>query len=169
MMGKGTRPDMEGDLRHVYSPRPLSALVPAVTQAAFRKRSPAASQVMADWRLIVGPDLAAATEPRRLSRGVLTIGCAGPVAMELQYLAAALMDRINLHLGSPVVTQLKFIQVSLDFPVIAKPASIAPAVIAQAEAAVADLPDGDLRAALAALGRAVLAGKTPSTDAGGKR
>jgi hypothetical protein len=124
---------------------------------------------MADWPLIVGPDLARATTPRRLLRGVLTIGCAGPVAMELQYLAAALMNRINAHLGGSVVTQLKFVQVSLDFPSPPQPASLAPAVIAAAEAAVAGMPDGDLRTALAALGRAVLAGKEASTRPGTKR
>ena len=160
---------MEDDVRHVYGPRPVGVLVPAVTREAFRKRSPAAAQVMADWAAIVGPELARATSPRRLVRGVLTIGCAGPVAMELQYLAAELMNRINAHLGSSLVTQLKFVQVSLDFPALAKPAAIAPAVIAAADAAVADLPDGELRTALAALGRAVLAGKDGSTSKAGKR
>lgn len=144
-------------------------MMPAVTREAFRKKSPAAAQVMADWATIVGPDLARSTTPKRLIRGTLTIGCAGPVAMELQYLAAELMNRINAHLGSSLVTQLKFVQVSLDFPTIPKPAAIAPAVIAAAEGAVADLPDGDLRAALAALGRAVLAGKDVSTTGSIKR
>lgn len=162
-MVRDTRPDMEDDPRHVYGPRPVGTMIPAVTRAAFRKRSPAAAQLMADWALVVGPELARATQPRRLVRGVLTIGCAGPVAMELQYLAAELTNRINVHLGGSVVTQLKFIQISLDFPALRKPAAIAPAVAAAAEAAVADLPDGDLRAALAALGRAVLAGKDDST------
>jgi hypothetical protein len=167
---------MEGDSRHVYrsrpfsdGPRPVGAMVPALTREAFRKRSPAAAQVMADWAAIVGPELARATAPRRLTRGTLTIGCAGPVAMELQYLAAELTSRINAHLGSAVVTQLKFLQVSLDFPVPPKPVAIAPAVIAAAEAAVADLPEGDLRTALAALGRAVLAGKEVSTAPSRKR
>ena len=39
---------MEDDVRHVYGPRPVGVLVPAVTREAFRKRSPAAAQVMAD-------------------------------------------------------------------------------------------------------------------------
>ncbi len=165
MTDEDTRPDMTGDSRHVYGPRPVGAVMPALTREAFRKRSPATAQVMMDWAVIVGPELARATLPRRLSRGTLTIACAGPVAMELQYLGSELISRINGHLGSTVVTQLKFQQVSLDFPVVPKPVVIAPAVIAAAEAAVADLPEGELRAALAALGRAVLAGKQPSTQA----
>ena len=164
-----TRADMKDDARRVHGALPVGALVPALTREAFRKRSPAAAQLMLDWAAIVGPELARATSPKRLLRGILTIGCAGPVAMELQYLAAALINRINAHLGATVVTQLKFMQVSLVVPALAKPAAIAPAVSAAAEAAVAELPDGDLRTALAALGRAVLAGKDRSTGAGRKR
>ena len=160
---------MEDDARYVYGPRPVGTMIPAVTREAFRKRSPAAAQLMADWAIVVGPELARATAPKRLTRGILTIGCAGPVAMELQYLAVELMNRINAHLGASVVTQLKFMQVSLDFPALRKPAAIAPAVIAAADAAVSDLPEGDLRSALAALGRAVLSGKDVSTTSSLKR
>lgn len=159
MAGKDTTTDMEDPARHVYGPRPVGTMIPSVTREAFRKRSPAAAQLMADWGMIVGPELSRATEPKRLTRGVLTIGCTGPVAMELQYLTAELMNRINAHLGATVVTQLKFMQVSRDFPRLDTPAAIAPAVVAAAEAAVADVPEGELRAALSALGRAVLAGK----------
>ena len=154
---------MEDDARHVYGPRPVGTMIPSVTREAFRKRSPAAAQLIADWQIVVGPELARATTPKRLTRGVLTIGCAGPVAMELQYLAAELMNRINAHLGSSVVTQLKFMQISVDFPTLRKAAAIAPAIVAAAEAAVGDVPEGDLRTALTALGRAVLAGKDGST------
>lgn len=166
---RDTRPDMEDDPRHVYGPRPVGTMIPALTREAFRKRSPAATQIMVDWATIVGPNLARATTPRRLSRGVLTIGCTGPVAMELQYLAAELMNRINAHVGSSTVSQLKFMQVSLDFPLMRQPAAIAPAVAAAAEAAVSTLPVGELRGALAALGRAVLAGTMGSTPPGGNR
>jgi hypothetical protein len=169
MAVKDTRPDMEDDARHVYGPRPVGSMIPALTREAFRKRSPAAAQLIADWPIIVGPELARSTAPKRLVRGVLTIGCAGPVAMELQYLAAELMNRINAHLGASVVTQLKFIQVSMNFPALRAPATVAPAIVAAAEAAVAHLPDGDLRTALAALGRAVLAGKDGSTAPPRKR
>ena len=169
MVSKDTRGDMEGEARFVYGPRALGTMVPGLTREAFRKRSPAAAQVMMDWPVIVGPELARVTTPKRLTRGVLTIGCAGPVAMELQYLAGELMNRINAHLGSSLITQLKFQQVSLDFPAAPKPVTIAPAVVAAAEAAVADIPEGDLRTARAALGRAVLAGKTPSTPTGSRR
>jgi hypothetical protein len=169
MVVRVTDEGMQDESRHVYGPRPVGTMIPALTREAFRKRSPAGAQLMADWPVVVGPELARVTAPKRLSRGVLTIGCAGPVAMELRYLGAELMARINGHLGAAVVTQLKFIQVSLDFPASGAPAAIAPAVVAAAEAAVADLPDGELRAALASLGRAVLAGKERWTTRGIER
>jgi hypothetical protein len=146
--------------RHVYGPRPLGALVPKVARPAFRAMGPGTGQVMADWDSIVGPLLAGVSVPRRLAAGTLTIACAGPVAMELQYYATELMSRINTHLGSTTVRTLRFVQTTSVAPrAPPPPPPIPPAVIAAAEHAVAALPEGELRAALAALGRAVLAGE----------
>jgi len=96
--------------RHVYGPRPIGALVPGLTRAAFKQRAPAAAQVMADWDSIVGPALAAVTTPRRLTGGTLTLACAGPVALELQHLAGQVLDRVNAHLGRRLVERLRFVQ-----------------------------------------------------------
>ncbi len=93
-----------------YVALPLAQLVPGVTRAAFAKRSPAGAGVMADWVAIVGARLAAVTQPRRLTRGVLTVSCAGPVAMELAHLQGALIERINTHAGAGVVVGLRFTQ-----------------------------------------------------------
>lgn len=148
------------EARHVWGPRPVGALVPAIARPAFRKRAPAAAQVMADWAAIVGPRLAERTAPRRLSVGKLTIACTGPVAMELQHLAPQLIARINTHLGSAIVERLGFVQATDS----AEPSRVAvretrpltPADERRVEAAVAGLPPGDLRDALAALSRSVL-------------
>jgi hypothetical protein len=64
------------------------------------------------------------------------------------------MARINGHLGRVAVTRLRFVQ---DAPAaLPRPRPPRPAAVAQARAAVAGLPEGDLRDALEALGRAVL-------------
>lgn len=140
--------------RHVYGSRPVGALVPRLTRPAFRKRAPATAQVLADWSAIVGPAIAAVTVPKRLSAGTLTIACSGPIAMELQHLAAELIGRINGHLGKPVVSGLRFVQTGLAVPAVHAPEE------PPAETPAIDLPEGELRDALAALGRAVMA---PST------
>jgi hypothetical protein len=148
--------------RHVYGPRPIGALVPTLTRPVFRSHSAAAAQVMLDWPAIVGPMLAQVTQPRRLSDRTLTIACAGPVAMELQHMALELVTRINTHLGPNTVRSLRFLQVGA-FPQPIVPPRPPPRAVAAAEAAVGNMPEGDLRAALVALGSAVMAGHKPST------
>jgi hypothetical protein len=114
---------------------------------------------MADWTGIVGPLLASVSAPRRLSGSTLTISCSGPVAIELQHYAVELIERINIHLGSPTVRALRFVQTGLPGPHPAvPPVRVSPAAAAAAESAVSALPEGELREALAALGRVVLAG-----------
>jgi hypothetical protein len=152
---------MTGQARFVYGPRPIGSLVPAVTKPVYRRQSPASAQIMADWEIIVGPKVAAMTVPRRLNRGVLTIGCAGPAAMDLHYMGVEVINRINSHLGGKPVHSLKFTQAGMprQGPL---PAARPPEALIEAEAAVADLPDGDLKAALVALGSVVIGrGKHP--------
>ena len=144
----------DGDKRHVYGPRQISALVPGLVRPAFRARAPATAQVLADWEAIVGPAIAAVTTPRKLFSGALTIACSGPMALELQHLSEQLMARINAHLGRITVTRLRLVQ---DFAAPAPPPlRPRPAVVAAREA-VAGLAPGALRDALERLGQAVLA------------
>ena len=112
MAVKDTKSGMAAPPRHVYGPRPVGALVPGLTRAAFRRRAPGTAQVLADWSSIVGPALAAVTLPRRLGAGTLTIACSGPIAMELQHLSGELIARINTALGPGVVKTLRFLQVA---------------------------------------------------------
>ncbi len=143
-------------------PRPLGAVVPGLTKPAFRKHHPAAAQVVLDWDIIVGPKVASMTVPRRLERGVLTIACTGPVAMDLHYVGIELINRINTHLGGQPVHSLRFTQAGMPRKPIRTPVA-PPEAVLEAEAAVADLPEGELRSALAALGRVVIGRSKQST------
>ena len=147
----------DDDKRHIYGPRAVSALLPALVRPAFRKRNPAAAQVVADWEAIVGPALAAVSTPRKLFGGTLAIGCAGPMALELQHLSDALIARINGHLGRIAVSRLRFVQDPPQLVAIV-PRPPKQALLAAREA-VAGLPEGPLREALEKLGRVVLAGR----------
>jgi hypothetical protein len=140
--------------RRTYSTLPLAQLVPGVTRPAFRKRSPAGAELMADWANVVGARLAVATEPRRLTRGQLTIACAGPMAMELQHLAAELIDRINTYAGTKLVDRLRFVQDHVAAP----PATV-PNPRRVAIEPVAELPAGALNDALAGLLAAIRGNK----------
>ena len=137
--------------RHPYGPRPIGALVATIARPAFKKRAPAATQVLSDWDEIVGPDFAALTAPRRLSGGSLTLSCSGPTALELQHLSDQLVARVNGYLGREVVVRLRFVQ---D----ASPAPARPPLPKRRRAKpvrVHGLPPGPLHDALIALGHAV--------------
>jgi hypothetical protein len=170
MTGDDTKPRMPVTQRHVYGPRPVSALIPGLTRPAYRRRAPATAQVLADWETIVGPTLSRVTIPKRLHGGTLAIACPGPVAVELQHQAAGLLERINAHVGRAVVERLRFVQAVAPQTVEALPSSSSQAAEAAEDRAVASLPQGELRDALASLGRAVLAARPkPATPSGRKR
>ena len=138
--------------RFYGGPRSIGALLPAVTRPAFRSRSGAAAQLMADWPAIVGPSLAAVSTPRGLNRTTLTLACAGPIALELQHLAGQLAERINAHYGRTMVEQFRFVQAAVSSAAVAagRPKT-APAPPVE----VPGMEDGPLRDALAALGGVV--------------
>jgi hypothetical protein len=171
MAGDDTGRDMTKVAQPVHGPRPIASLVPVVARKAFsRASSPGVAQLMEAWTAIVGPALAAVTAPRSLIQGNLTIGCSGPVAMELQHLSTELISRINRSVGGQSVRRLRCVQTlaarGAAWPSPRLSAATEPEATSDA---VAHLPEGPLRAALAALGRAVLAestsrlGKQPRT------
>jgi len=146
--------------RRNWSPRALGSILPHVTKPAFAKRAAPAVRLILDWPEIVGPALAAQTEPRRLSVGTLTIACTGPVALELQHLAPQLIERINAHCGplrsgrdlrfddgSILVKKIRILQ----DPSILRPVTPA-ARPAPLPVTVPDMKEGELQAVLARLG-----------------
>lgn len=135
--------------RRAYAARALGELVPGLTRAAYKRRSPAGALLMSDWAAIVGPRLSAQTQPRRLSGTQLTIACAGPMAMELQHVSATLIERINTHAGRVVVERLRFVQEPLSAPAI----PVARRVVAAEP--VAGVEDGPLQDALSRLRAAI--------------
>ncbi len=129
-----------------YAPRGIAALLAPVLRPAFRKRAPAAAQLLADWPTLAGPDLAARAAPIKFAAGTLTLACSGPTAMELQLNAQALISRLNLGLGNAMVERLRFIQQVPNLP--ATPLKIPPRAPL---AAPKNLPEGELGEALARL------------------
>ncbi len=147
------------DKRFWGGPRAVSELVPRLTRPAFRRRSPAGAMLMADWPAVVGPALAAVTQPMRLSAGTLTLACSGPVAMELQHLAPELVARINAHLGRVLVERLRFVQAAPPGATPARPAAKPAPLPEGVQARLAGLPAGELREALERLARGVYRGR----------
>lgn len=148
-------PAAEAPWRADLGLRPVAVLLPRVTRPAFRRRSPAAAHLMSDWPQIVGPVLAAQTMPQRLVGGTLTLGCSGPVAMELQHLGPQLIAKVNGALGQRVVERLRFVQSAMPAAPRRAPRPAPAALPEPVNRALDSVEDPELRAALARLGRGV--------------
>jgi hypothetical protein len=83
------------------------------------------------------------------------------MALELQHRAPLVIERINLYLGRAAISRLAFVQGPL--PLTPPAARAAPSALADGEAeaidrSVVEIPDPELRAALARLGKSVASG-----------
>jgi len=136
--------------------RPLAALVPRLIEPALRRRGARTAALMAYWPSIVGLEMAADTEPTRLTGDrVLYLKVNGGFAAQLQHDQRKVVERINTYFGSQIVVRLAFIQT----PVGRRRPPPTPPLEPSDERAVADavaqVTDDDLRKSLTGLGRAI--------------
>lgn len=132
--------------RRNYAARGIAGLLATVVRPAFRRRAPAAAQLLADWPALAGPDLASRAAPVKFGGGTLTLACLGPAAMELQLLAPQIIARLNLALGHAMIERLRFIQQAPFLPPAMPPRlGHVPVVLPE------NLPEGPLGEALARL------------------
>lgn len=115
-------------LRHSKA-RPLGALVPAITAKSFERFGFAVASLLIDWPSIVGAELAAYTEPERLRwpraghvtpadepdaehrrSATLVLKVDGARALDVQYRARQIIERINSHYGYRAVEALRIVQ-----------------------------------------------------------
>jgi len=126
-----------------------------------------AGALAARWREIVGPEIARRTEPVKLVKGrngapaSLEIRVAGPAAALIQHQAQEILARVNLFLGAEAVQKMRVVQGPLRAadpprPLPHRPKPLDAAEEARLAEALADAPEGPLKAALTALGRGVL-------------
>lgn len=155
-------------------PRALGEAVAALTRPIIGKRGFVRGGLVAEWETIVGPRLAASSLPERVSYppkqsrgGTLHLRVAsGSLAMELQHLEPQLIEKINGYVGYDAIARVRLIQGPVP-QAPGKPAPPMPPPLSEKEAAalarrLAGVGDGELRAALEALGRAVM-GRRPSS------
>jgi hypothetical protein len=114
-----------------------------------------------DWATIAGPDSAGVSWPSALGRdGVLKLRAAPPAALELQHRAPLLIERINLFFGRSVVSRLVLVQGPLPADSPPRGPDLRPLTTNEAEKLdkrLSEIADPSLRAALARLGRALIA------------
>jgi hypothetical protein len=136
------------------------------------KRGGQLARIKGAWPAICGNEWARFTWPARLGRdGALKLHVVPAAALELQHRAPHLVERVNLFLGSPVVSRLVLVQ-ALPSPGSrvghAPPRPLNAEESAALELRLRVIADPELRAALAALGRAIYAAPpAPSSVAPG--
>ena len=145
----------------------LGSAVSKVAAPVLGRRGFGEAQVILEWPSVVGSALARDSLPVKLSfakgdrlDGTLHLRVAPGAALEIQHLEPLIIERINTFFGYRAVARLALRQGPLPQP--AEPPAPAARPLGRAETAALEqglegVKDPDLRAALARLGRAVLA------------
>lgn len=151
--------------------------VPRIAAKAFEKFGFHTAEIMTQWPRIAGAEIAAWSSPERIRwpraaggteggegdarpGGTLVLRVEPARALDVEYRAAEIMDRINRYFGYRAVDTLKIIQAPLTAPsgspseapaaAIAAPRAAAGAPAAPPEN-IAAIPDDGLKAALQSL------------------
>lgn len=149
-------------------PRPLSEFTGAALNDALRSQGFASAEIIARWAEIAGPEIAAHSEPMKITwprtgegdepptPATLVLRVEGPAAIEIQHLSAVILERVNRFFGWQAIGRIALRQAPLrrrQPP--ARPAPPDPAVAAGIAASLPEIEDEALKAALARLGAAV--------------
>jgi hypothetical protein len=147
-------------------PRPLADLLHKTLHDAFAKQGFASTELITRWTEIVGPEIAAHSQPEKIhwprpfegkpsEPGTLALRVEGPAAIEIQHLSAVILERVNRFFGWQAVDSLRLRQAPLrrgEPKPVPKPDLEAAARIA---ATLPEIKDEKLRDALARLGAAI--------------
>jgi hypothetical protein len=162
----------------LFGIKAVGSFLPGLTRKAFEKYGFSTASLVTDWPAIAGTELAAYTAPERLKwpRGVehseegaapagkgrsgatLVLRVDGARAVDVQYKARQIIERINAYFGYAAVAELRIVQAPVDpAPGLVQPVRRATAPPLTKE--VAGIADAGLRDALARLGAGVRAGR----------
>jgi hypothetical protein len=147
-------------------PRPLSELLGATLGDAFKAQGFASTEIISRWPDIVGPEIAAHSEPLKINwprafgtqapePATLVLRVEGPAALEIQHLSAVILERVNRFFGWQAIGRIALRQAPLKHRERVAPPTLDPAITAQIAEALPDVKDEDLRQALARLGAAI--------------
>jgi hypothetical protein len=148
-------------------PRPLSEFMAATLSDALKTQGFASAEILARWGDIVGPEVAAHSEPMKITwpramgqeaaePATLVLRVEGPAAIEIQHLSAVILERVNRFFGWQAIGRIALRQAPLrrrEQP--SPPPPPDPAVTARIAASLPEIADDDLRQALARLGAAI--------------
>lgn len=156
--------------------KPLRETAGKLIGKTFAQRGFASAELVTRWAEIVGPDIAAHSEPLKIQwtrpvrapssgganlteagqePGTLVLRVEGPAAIEIQHEADVICERVNRFLGWRAVTHIALRQAPLRRGERKAVRAIDAAATARIAASLPDVADEDLRQALARLGATV--------------
>ena len=153
--------------------KPLRDVAGKVVGDAFTRQGFASAELVTRWSEIVGPEIAAHSEPIKLQwqrgpgradlaggqggqePGTLVLRVEGPAAIEIQHLANVICERVNRFLGWRSVARVALRQAPLRRNARKAAPRADAAAVARVAAGLPDIADDGLRQALARLGAAV--------------
>ena len=152
-------------------PRPLAEFMGATLSDALKTQGFASAEILARWGDIVGPEIAAHSEPMKIAwpranpsggdeataePATMVLRVEGPAAIEIQHLSAVILERVNRFFGWQAIGRIALRQAPLRRKEPRKaPAPPDPAVAARIAEGLPEIEDEDLRQALARLGAAI--------------
>jgi hypothetical protein len=161
----------------LYGIKAVGSLLPQLTRKAFEKYGFSTASLVTDWPAIAGAELAAYTAPERLkwprsverdedggpaargrSGATLVLRVDGARALDVQYKARQIIERINAYFGYAAIAELRIVQAPVGSAPQPTPPALRPPV-APLTHEVAHIADPSLRSALARLGAGIRAGR----------
>jgi len=148
-------------------PRPLADLTGATLSGAFKAQGFANTEILSRWPDIVGPEVAAHSEPIKINwprpvgedlpdPATLVLRVEGPAALEIQHLSALILERVNRFFGWQAIGRIALRQAPVRRRATRKrPSPPDPALAARIAESMPEIDDESLREALARLGAAI--------------
>lgn len=149
------------------SAKPLSVLLGTVFNDVFAKQGFASRELVTRWAEIVGPHVAANSEPLKIQwprpvegqpqePATLILRVEGPMALEIQHTSDVILERVNRFFGWSAVGRIALRQAPLSRPRTRKARKgLDPAEVAKVAQGLTTVEDEGLRAALARLGASI--------------
>ena len=117
-------------------PRPLSEFLGATLNDTLKSQGFASAEILARWAEIAGPEIAAHSEPIKISwprrpdeetaePATLVLRVEGPAALEIQHLSAVILERVNRFFGWQAIGRIALRQAPLAPPRQARPPAAA--------------------------------------------
>jgi hypothetical protein len=149
-------------------PRPLAEVLRKTLTDAFAKQGFASVELVTRWPEIVGPEIAAHSQPEKIQwprtpqarnapePGTLLLRVEGPAALEIQHLSGVVLERVNQFFGWQACGSLRLRQAPLSRRPAPRPVAVPDAAaMTRIAATLPEIKDEKLRQALARLGAAM--------------